>query len=200
MTDDNVRAAYGARAAEYTTLFGSVKDMHKLDRLCIKRWAEHIEGPVIDAGCGPGHWTDFLHRRGVEVQGVDLVPEFIDRAREHFPGVPYRVASLRDLGVPEGSLHGVLAWYSLIHVHPDDLPAVLSGIARALTRGGHLLIGFFEGAAARPFEHAVAPAYYWSVSQMRHILREAGFEVCSVETRRDPGKRPHAAIAARLHL
>ncbi|WP_414640570.1 methyltransferase domain-containing protein [Arthrobacter sp.] len=86
--------------------------MHELDRLCIKRWADHIKGSVIDAGCCPGHWTDFRHRRSVEVQGGDLVPEFNDRAREHFPGVPYRVAPLRDLGVPEGSLHGVLARYS----------------------------------------------------------------------------------------
>jgi hypothetical protein len=47
-------------------------------------------------------------------------------------------------------------------------------VLSALTQGGHLLIGFFEGAAGRPFEHAVAPAYYWSVSQMRHMLNEAG--------------------------
>jgi SAM-dependent methyltransferase len=196
VTDDNVRAAYGARAAEYTNLFGSLEDMHDLDRLCITRWAEGIDGPVIDAGCGPGHWTDLLHRHGVEVQGIDLVPEFIKRAQSRFPGTPYRVASLRDLGVAESSLHGVLAWYSLIHFQPDDLPAVLSGIGRALAPGGHLLIGFFEGAASEPFEHAVAPAYYWSIEQTRLILNEAGFEVSSIETRQDPGKRPHAAIAA----
>jgi SAM-dependent methyltransferase len=178
------------------SLFGAVEDMHELDRLCITRWAERIDGPVLDAGCGPGHWTDFLHRRGVEVQGVDLVPEFIDSARARFPGTPYRVASLRDLGVPEGSLHGVLAWYSLIHVQPDDLPAVFSAIARALTHRGHLLIGFFEGPAAQSFDHAVAPAYYWSVEQMQLMLNEAGFDVSSVETRQDPGKRPHAAMAA----
>jgi SAM-dependent methyltransferase len=151
---------------------------------------------VIDAGCGPGHWTDFLHRQGVNVQGIDLVPDLIKRAQSRFPGTPYRVASMRDFGVPEGSLHGVLAWYSLIHIHPDDLPEVSSGIARALTHGGHLLIGFFEGASARPFDHAVAPAYYWSVEQMRLMLSEAGFEVSCVETRQDPERRPHAAIAA----
>ena len=170
--------------------------MHELDRQRIKGWAERIDGQVVDLGCGPGHWTDFLHRQGVKVQGVDLVPEFIDSARARFPGVSYRVASLRDPGVPDGSLHGMLAWYSLIHVQPDDLPAVLSGVARRLTHGGHLLIGFFDGAAAQPFEHAVATAYYWSVDQMRLMLSESGFEVGDVERRQDPGKRPHAAMAA----
>ena len=66
-----------------------------LDRQRIERGAERIDGPVIDVGCGPGHWTDFLHRRGVSVQGVDLVPEFIDSARERFPGVSFRVVSPR---------------------------------------------------------------------------------------------------------
>lgn len=132
----------------------------------------------------------------MNVQGVDLVPEFIDSARARFPGVSYRVASLRELGVPDSSLHGVLAWYSLIHVHPDELPTMLSEIARALARGGRLLIGFFEGTAAEPFAHAITTAYYWSVEQMRHMLTGSGFGVLDVETRQDSGKRPHAAIAA----
>ena len=196
MTDDPVRAAYRARAAEYTALFGSIGDTHKLDRHRIEQWAKGIEGPVIDAGCGPGHWTNHLHQRGVKVQGVDLVPEFIDTARARFPGVSFRVATLRGLGVPDGSLQGVLAWYSLIHVHPDDLPSVLGGIARALAPGGRLLMGFFEGVAAEPFTHAVTTAYYWPVDAMRHMLAESGFDVHRVETRQDPGRRPHAAISA----
>ena len=196
MADEHVQSAYGARAADYTSLFGSVEDMHDLDRERIERWAERIDGPVLDVGCGPGHWTDLLHRRGVNVQGVDLVPEFIESARVRFPGVPFRVASLRDLSVPDRSLHGVLAWYSLIHVHPEELPAVLTEIARALARGGRLLLGFFEGTAAEPFAHAIATAYYWSVEQIRHMLRESGFDVLDVQTRTDPGRRPHATIAA----
>ncbi|MCC9145568.1 MULTISPECIES: class I SAM-dependent methyltransferase [unclassified Arthrobacter] len=196
MADELVRTAYQARAAEYTGLLGSVEDMNEVDRLRIEQWADRIGGAVLDVGCGPGHWTDLLHRRGVDVQGMDLVPEFIDSARARFPDVPFRVASFRALGVPDGSLHGVLAWYSLIHVHPDELPAVFSEIARALARGGHLLLGFFEGSAAEPFAHAVTTAYYWSIDQMRQMLLGAGFDVLDVQTRQDPGRRPHAAIAA----
>lgn len=196
MADEQVRAAYGARAAEYTSLLGSVEGMNELDQERIERWAEGIDGQVMDVGCGPGHWTNFLHQRGLNVQGIDLVPDFIDSARERFPAVPFRVASFRDLDTPDGSLHGVLAWYSLIHVHPDELPETLSKIARALAPGGRLLIGFFQGGSAEPFEHAITTAYYWPIQQMRHILSESGFEVLDVETRQDLGKRPHAAIAA----
>lgn len=194
--DEQVRSAYGACAAEYVSVLGSVENMREKDRQCIERWAEGIDGPVLDAGCGPGHWTALLHRNGVDIQGIDLVPEFIDSARTRFPDVPFRVASLRDFGVSENSLHGVLAWYSLIHVPPDELPGILAETARVLVPGGRLLLGFFDGPAAAPFEHAVTTAYFWSVARMRRLLRGAGFTVFDVETRTDPGARPHAAISA----
>ncbi|MBC7595929.1 MAG: methyltransferase domain-containing protein, partial [Kineosporiaceae bacterium] len=46
------------------------------DRLLVAKWASDLRGSVIDAGCGPGHWTDFLRKRGVEAEGVDQVQEF----------------------------------------------------------------------------------------------------------------------------
>ena len=185
MGSESVRAAYGVRAAEYTRVLGSVEDMHEKDRERIGRWAASIGGQLIDAGCGPGHWTDFLYQRGASVLGIDLVPEFIESARVRFPEVPFRVASFRNLDVPDGSLHGVLAWYSLIHVPPDELPLVLREISRALTQGGQLLVGFFNGPPGDSFPHAVTTAYYWSPEHMGNLLSKAGFEVLDVETRHD---------------
>jgi SAM-dependent methyltransferase len=196
VTDSEVLSAYGARAAEYTSLLGSVEDMHELDRQRIAHWASDIHGPVLDAGCGPGHWADFLHQQGVDISGVDLVPEFIDTARLRFPQVPFRVASLHVLDVADGSLGGVLAWYSLIHLAPAELPRVLAELRRVLRPGGQLLVGFFEGEPGQELNHAVTRAYYWSIDRMSSMLQDAGFEVLDIETRHDRGSRPHAAIAA----
>lgn len=184
------------RASEYTAILGAIGDMHELDWNRIEQWAQQITGRIIDAGCGPGHWTDFLHKRGADISGIDLVPEFIESARRRFPDVSFHVSSLRALEETEGSLNGVLAWYSLIHLPPAELPTVLSEFARVLSPQGHLLVGFFNGEPAEPFEHAVTTAYYWSVGQMSSLLHDAGFEVLEVETRQDPGNRPHAAICA----
>jgi len=151
---------------------------------------------VLDAGCGPGHWTHFLQGQGLDVSGIDLVPEYIQNARSRFPDVPFRVASLRALDLPGGYHAGVLAWYSLIHFAPAELPPVIMELRRLLQPQGRLLVGFFEGESAEPFDHAVTTAYYWSADQMGAMLRDAGFEVLDVETRHDPGRRPHAAIAA----
>lgn len=198
MTDHEIRMAYGDLASKYTAILGSIEDMNVLDRDFISNWAKEINGNMLDAGCGPGHWTDFLRRQGADVAGIDLVPEFIHSARQRFPETAFNVSNLRALAQEDGSLQGVLAWYSLIHLPPTELPFVFSEFARVLSPGGHLLIGFFEGAAATPFEHAVTTAYYWSAHTMSCLLEEAGFRIVAIDTRHDPMARPHSAISAVL--
>lgn len=54
-------------------------------------------------GCGPGHWTAFLHERDLAVEGVDLVAEFIAGAKQRFPDIPFRIGDLDDLQVRDGA-------------------------------------------------------------------------------------------------
>ncbi|MFC9561649.1 class I SAM-dependent DNA methyltransferase [Agromyces sp. NPDC056965] len=197
MSTAEVREAYTGRADEYISLLGSVADMHELDRELISRWAGRLDGPALDAGCGPGHWTDHLRRLGHDVEGVDLVPAFVARASERFPEVPFRVASFDDLGVADAALGGVLAWYSLIHLEPDRVAPALDEFARCIAPGGTLLLGFFDGARVEPFPHKVVTAYFWPPSAMTERLEAAGFTVEEVHTRAEPGSRPHAAVVAR---
>lgn len=191
-----VRGAYGARVDEYTAVLGSIESTHELDRKLISEWSQPLVGPVLDVGCGPGHWTDFLARHDVAAEGIDVVPEFVAVARERFPHVPFRTASLTELDVPTGYAGGILAWYSLIHLAPEDMLAALRELARCTFPGGGLLVGFFEGVTVEPFPHTVTTAYYWPLDTMRRHLVDAGFDVLVTHARTDPGKRPHAAIMA----
>ncbi|MEA5456240.1 class I SAM-dependent methyltransferase [Sinomonas sp. JGH33] len=197
MTETEVRDAYGRRAAEYVDLFGAVDKNPQQDKELVAVWAKSARGPIIDAGCGPGHWAAFLHDQGMEVEGLDLVPSFIEHARRQFPDVRFRVASFADLGSPDGEFGGILSWYSLIHIPPDELDAVLDEFGRCITRGGALLLGFFDGPDGEAFPHAVTTAYYWSTDGMATRLARAGFEVLRTQRRTDYGRRPHAAIIAR---
>lgn len=197
MTDTQVGAAYSKRAGEYVARFGSMEATHPADRQLIAEWVAPLVGPVIDGGCGPGQWTKFLADQGADVEGIDLVQSFIEQAKVRFPGIPFRVASLTSLGVQEGHASGILAWYSLIHFDPDQVPVVLQELARCLAPGGSLLLGLFEGQEVEKFPHAVTPAYSWPVEDFTRMLGAAGFETLSYERRTDAGHRPHAAISAR---
>jgi SAM-dependent methyltransferase len=195
-SDTRIRDGYAARAGEYTELFGDIGQMDDVDRERIGRWADGFDGRILDAGCGPGHWTAFLADRGADAEGIDLVPEFVAGASARFPQIPYRVASLTDAAIPAGSLGGVLAWYSLIHASPDELPLLLTAARRSIREGGRLLIGFFDGPDGDPFPHAVTTAHYWSVDGMSTLLERAGFAVIDSDARAQDGRRPHASISA----
>jgi SAM-dependent methyltransferase len=193
----DVESAYSARATEYADVLGSMAAVHPSDRQLVTTWAEGITGPVIDAGCGPGHWTHFLADSGVDVEGVDLVPEFIQHARGRFPGVRFRTGTLNALNVPTGALGGILSWYSLIHQPPESVKVPLAEFARVIKPGGSLLLGFFEGPTVEAFAHAVVTAYRWPVAELSSELRTAGFDTIETHTRTGPGYRPHGAILAR---
>ena len=196
-TVERVRRSYGARAAEYTELLGSVDDMAAEDRRTIGDWAAAIEGRAVDAGCGPGHWTRFLRDHGVDVDGIDLVPEFVEGATARFPGLRFRVGELAALPVDDGALGGILSWYSVIHTEPQRVPAILREFARCLRPGGTLLLGFFAGERVEPFDHAVVTAWFWPIETMERELERAGFEILETHARQDAGSRPHGAILAR---
>lgn len=194
---DGVREAYSARSREYTDLFGSMTSTHPSDRALVRSWAATVSDPILDAGCGPGQWSDFLAGQGIAVSGIDLVPEFVERARGTFPSLTFDVGSFESLDAETESLGGVLSWYSLIHHHPEEIGVPLLEFARVVRPGGGLLVGFFEGAAVEPFDHAAATAYRWPVDELGRVLLEAGFEVIETHTRAGSGYRPHGAITAR---
>ncbi|MFG1890572.1 class I SAM-dependent methyltransferase [Micromonospora sp. NPDC049051] len=192
-----VRQAYGSVAELYIGLFGTREQVHADDLAFIGRHLAARPGPVLDLGCGPGHLTDHLRSLGVDATGIELVPEFIAHAQAAHPGGRYRLGSMTDLGVADHSIAGILAWYSTIHLPPQDLDGVLAGFRRAMAPGGTLVLGIFDGAEVAAFDHKVVTAYRWPVDEFSARLARAGF--AEVERLRRPGEgtlRPHAAIAA----
>lgn len=195
-TAHDVQQAYDRRSAEYAERLGTMVAVHPADRALVEHWADGVTGTVLDAGCGPGHWSDHLRRRGVDVRGIDLSPRFVEHARAEYPDVAFTLGSLEAIPEDSASLGGILAWYSLIHMEPSRLGTVLNEFARVLRPGGVLLLGFFDGPDATRFDHAVISARTWSVSGMARQLEAAGFDVVETHRRTGPGYRPHAAITA----
>ncbi|WP_432534291.1 class I SAM-dependent methyltransferase [Kineococcus arenarius] len=199
MSCQDVQQAYSSLAQRYIDLLGSVEDVHPDDLQLIEDHLGPLTGEVLDLGCGPGHLTGFLNTAGCEVTGIDLVPEFIAHARRAHPGTRFEVGSLTDLDHPDGSVSGVLAWYSLIHLDPARVDVALAEIRRVMAPGGALVVGFFEGPVCEPFEHAVTTAYRWPVQELARRLTSAGFVVVGRSQRpQEDERRPHAVITARL--
>lgn len=200
MARAEVAAAYDSRVEEYVEKLGSIHQMADRDRLTIAQWRDGTGGRLLDAGCGPGHWTEVLSEDGRrDVVGIDGSTRFLESARDRFPGNRFVAGDLSALPVASRSLGGILAWYSTIHMPPADLPEIFGEFSRTLKPGGSLLVGFFAGDSAVAFDHPVTKAYYWSTEVLADLLHPHGFVVEHAGTRRDPdARRAHGELRARL--
>lgn len=198
-SDSQIQLAYGGMADQYIGLFANDRWMNPDDRSLVARHLTIKPGDVLDIGCGPGHLTDYLRSLGVDSIGIDLVPKFIEHARVTFPDGRYALGSMHQIPMANQSVAGILSWYSLIHMPPDEIDGALSELRRVIGPGGVLVAGFFWSDEASTFDHAVAKAYYWPVDELSARLAKAGFT--EVERLQRPGahksgQRPGAAIAA----
>ena len=180
------RTAYDTVAASYAELLRDELARAPLDRALLGVLAEQVlaagGGPVADLGCGPGRITTHLHALGLDVFGVDLSPGMVEVARRTYPGLRFEVGSLEALALPDGGLAGAVAWYSVIHTPPEQLPAVFAEFARVLRAGAPLLMAFQAGNERRHLQQGYGHdlslhVYRRDPDQVAGLLSTAGFEV-----------------------
>lgn len=144
------RAGYDAVAEQYTEMFRAELDDAPLDRALLGGFAEmvrrdHPDSPLLEVGSGPGTVAAHLHQLGMPVCGIDLSSVMVELARRKHPEISFEVGEMGALDVPDASLAGVVAWYSIIHVPAPQRPGVISEFHRVLQPGGYALLAFQIG-------------------------------------------------------
>lgn len=139
---DDIRTSYDTVAQSYAEI---VHEGPADEPECLDLFAKLAVGPVLDVGCGPGRLAGLLHERGLQAIGVDLSPGMIEIARRDHPGPDYRVGSMTALDLADGSVGGVISWWSIIHLPRDVVPQALAEFHRVLAPGGVLVLGFHLG-------------------------------------------------------
>ncbi|GEL98258.1 class I SAM-dependent DNA methyltransferase [Cellulomonas terrae] len=206
MSLDATRATYDTVAVDYARIVTGLDAEGPLDRAMLADFADRVDGPVADVGCGTGRLTAYLSDHGIDAVGIDLSPGMIAVARHTYPTLRFEVGSMAALDLPDGAVAGVLAWYSIIHTPPEGLPAVVTELRRVLAPGGHLLLGFQAGADEhRSLTHAYGhdvrcDAWLHDPDTVAALLEAAGFVVDARLVREPSGRerRPQASLLASL--
>ncbi|MBN1230236.1 MAG: class I SAM-dependent methyltransferase [Anaerolineales bacterium] len=183
--------SYDRVAEYYAEHFIHELDGKPFDRYILKCFSDYVgpEGKVLDIGCGPGQITKYLHDLGANVSGSDLSPQMIDKAKEIFPEIPFFEGDMADLQLPDESLVGITAFYSIIHIEQQDHARVLAEFNRLLAPGGYLLYCFHMGDKTLHLDEWVGNTvdldfYYFTQEEMEGKTREAGFTILESITRR----------------
>jgi SAM-dependent methyltransferase len=134
----DVRAGYGEWARTYEQTVYDEMDLRLLERLGTVDWTGCAR--VLDLACGTGRIGGWLRARsrGAAIDGLDITPEMLDRARGR--GV-YRTLALADVtstGLPAATYD--LCVQSLADEHLPHLRPLYREVARLTRAAGYFVI------------------------------------------------------------
>ena len=195
--------SYDTVASSYAEWVSDALEKEPYLKTALTLFATQVDGPVVDVGCGPGHFTAYLASLGVDASGIDLSPGMIDLARRSHPELRFDVGSMTDLALPGASVAGVLASWSLIHIPDDSVPVTLEHFRRVLRPDGLLMIGYHVGAGTRlktegygghPMRVHIHLRQPWWLARR---VRKAGFAVEAEWLLAPEARTPQAILFAR---
>ncbi len=193
---------YDQVAPEYAEKYADEMDHKPFDCDQLDRLAREVGalGPICDLGCGPGQIARYLHSKGVAACGIDLSAEMVNHARRLNPEIPFQQGDMLALtGVADDTFGGIAAFYSIIHIAPEDVVTALRELRRVLRPAGTLLLTFHIGAEVRHLDEwwgkkVSLDFIFYTSDQMRQWLAAAGYEGIDV-IERDPN--PEVEVATR---
>ena len=143
MDHNEVARYWDGNADAWTKLARAGYDVYRdyLNTPAFLRMLPEIQGLAgLDIGCGEGHNTRLLARRGARMTAIDISERFIRHAlaveQEEPLGIQYLVASAVELPFADGSFDFAGAFMSLMDIPENDVALTEAG--RVLRPGGFL--------------------------------------------------------------
>jgi SAM-dependent methyltransferase len=205
MRDDELRGAYDRVAARYADTFVGELAKKPIDRGLLDAYAELVggRGRVIEVGCGPGQVGAYLAGRGIDVEGVDLSPAMIAEARARFPALRFRAGDMLALEEADASVAGIVAFYAIVHLQPDEIARAAREWFRVLAPNGLLLMSFHVGDERIHLEEFLGERVaidfvFHDRPAVERDLEKAGFTVEARLERRGVAAVEHPSLRAYL--
>ena len=151
----------------------------KLDHTLRYMLASQLLGPdekVIDAACGCGYGTHMLSRKAKLVWGMDICPETIKFAKEHYPAANAEFHVIDVLKLPthvQYKCDTVVSFETIEHVQDDRQ------LLRNFRKIGDRLICSVPNEELVPWSKETHPWHFrhYTLHEIQKILAECGWQI-----------------------
>lgn len=148
---------------------------------------------ILDAGCGPGHSTDYFKLQGLHPVGVDISKAFYKLAKKRYQGIDFRKDDIRTLlNCNNEEFIAYFASYSMIHIPKNQISMTLKSMNRVLINGGYFYISVYsyeddseyEGPIKHPEDEYPSFKHIFSRRNLRNDLENSGFTILGYSSRK----------------
>ena len=184
-TKNSIRAAYDHAAQEYAKRLWHELDGKPFDRLMLRWFAERVPASetILEVGAGPGEVAAFLMEQGATCLATDLSPEMVAVGKHCCPELDFEVQDFFNLSYEDESFTAVLAFYAIVNLQLEEVPAMLKEVFRVLKPGGLFFLSFHikeeeDTVYVENFfseEQNPLTFYYFDVEDVCDMLKETGF-------------------------
>ncbi|MFT4416411.1 class I SAM-dependent methyltransferase [Fredinandcohnia humi] len=127
-------------------LYDKENDSFVDDVKFLEKWAEKVEGPIVDLACGTGRATIPLARKGIELIGVDIHRGMLEQAKKKTKHANLSIRWVEqdctslDLGVNSPLIFMVGNSFQHFHTN-EDQNLMLTSVSKHLVEGGVFIFG-----------------------------------------------------------
>lgn len=132
----SVKAGYQAWAATYDKIPNLLVEVEEPVVKSLLR--KFPAGRALDAACGTGRYSKFLHELGHEVTGVDFSPAMLRHAKTRNRKIKFIRGNLGELPLANNNFDLVICTLALTHF--SDIKQPLTELYRVVRSGGYIII------------------------------------------------------------
>lgn len=149
---------------------------------------------VLDVGCGPGHDTNYLRKKGLDCIGIDLSERMIEIARQNF-GKKFEIMDFFNLKFKNDYFDGLWCSSMFVHVARNDLPKILRNFRKVLKNNGSLGIITVQKQKVIKNKNDTRAYIMYGKKELEDYLRRNGYKILASETFIYGGKKRLFIIA-----
>ena len=119
-------------------VFNSIKNVYEVGEIINQTSPTH-ESRILDVGSGTGHHVAELKSRGYNVEGIDVSPDMVRKAKENYPDSQFQTGDIMTVNFENGSFTHILCMYFTLY-YIKDKRQFFKRCFDWLSPGGYLVV------------------------------------------------------------